>query len=126
MGTMERLLRSPHIASMARQPYRKAKESHPGHFIREWREHRHLTQESVAARVEMSVPQISKLERGLQGYRQSTLEQFAQALGCEPGDLLRPPPTEARGELASFVVSLDEARTLKALQILRAALSEAA
>lgn len=123
---MERKRGTLHVANMARQPYRKAKETHPGHFIREWREHRNLTQESVAARVEMSVPQISKLERGLQGYRQTTLEHFAQALGCEPGDLLRPPPTGPRGELASFVIRLDEARALRALQILRAALSEAA
>ncbi|MFG1302681.1 helix-turn-helix transcriptional regulator [Xanthobacter autotrophicus] len=58
------------------------------HFIREWRKFRHLTQEQVAARVDMSRENYSRVERGLIPYSQDALEQIADALSCEPGDLL--------------------------------------
>lgn len=58
------------------------------HFIRAWRKYRGLTQEQLAERVDLSTSSISQLETGEQGYSQGTLEALADALNCEPGDLL--------------------------------------
>jgi len=98
--------------------------NHPGHFLREWRDFRNLSQEQVAGRVGLSVPQISKLENGKQGYRQDTLENFAHAYDCEAADLLRPPPTDDESEFEVFVRRLDQKRKGQALRILRAAIGD--
>lgn len=88
-----------HCFTMGRKPYNKPVGENPGHYIREWREWRGLTQEQLAGRVAiltekdaMDVSTISKIETGARGYRQPVLEAFAEALGCDPPDLLRPPP----------------------------------
>ena len=62
-------------------------------FLKEWREYRNLTQEQLAERVGMSVGNISQLERRLQGYSQEGLEALAEALNCEPGQILNVNPT---------------------------------
>jgi transcriptional regulator with XRE-family HTH domain len=104
-----------------RGPYRKKTPKVPRHYIRAWREFRRLTQEQLAGRTDMSVPQISKIETGKRDYRQSTLEQFAEALNCSPADLLRPPEGPGN-ELAAFVMRLDDTRRQQALRILEAAM----
>lgn len=63
-------------------------------FLKQWREYRNLTQEALADRVGMSVSNISQLERGLQGYSMEGLERLADALRCEPGQLLNVDPTD--------------------------------
>jgi len=63
-------------------------------FVKEWREYRNLTQEQLAERVGWSVGNVSQLERGLQGYSQEGLEALAEALQCEPGQLLNVDPTD--------------------------------
>lgn len=95
-----------------------------GHYIQEWRLYRHLTQEQVADRIEATKATVSRIERGLVKYKQETLEAFALALGCEPADLLRPPPPSASpsvNELATYVLALDKAKQQRAIQILKAA-----
>jgi transcriptional regulator with XRE-family HTH domain len=62
-------------------------------YVREWRKYRGLTQEQLAERVGWSVGNISPLERGLQGYSQEGLEALAEALQCDPGQLLMVDPT---------------------------------
>lgn len=109
----------PHPWWMARKPYKKLREKHPGHYLRDWREAKGLSQERVAERVGMSVPQVSKIENGKQGYRQETLEQFAKALGCGPADLLRPPHAP-ENELALYIMALSEKRRQRALKALKA------
>jgi transcriptional regulator with XRE-family HTH domain len=52
-----------------------------------------LTQEQLAERVGWSVGNVSQLERGLQGYSQEGLEALAEALQCDPGQLLTVDPT---------------------------------
>jgi transcriptional regulator with XRE-family HTH domain len=79
---------------MARRPIRsipKAKRRRI--FLNEWREYRNLTQEQLAERVGMSVSNVSQLEQGRQGYSQEGLEALAEALQCEPGQLLTVDPT---------------------------------
>lgn len=65
------------------------------HFIREWRKHAGMTQEQLAAKIGVAVSTISQLETLKQGYSQPTLEAIADALECEPADLLmRKPPNK--------------------------------
>lgn len=63
-------------------------DSKPRHFIREWRKAKGLTQEQLANRLNVAVSSISQLETGKQGYSQPMLEALADALGCQPADLL--------------------------------------
>lgn len=66
----------------------------PRHFIREWRKHKGLTQEQLAGRLNVAVSSISQLENGKQGYSQVMLEAIADALSCEPADLLIRDPSK--------------------------------
>lgn len=66
----------------------------PRHFIRQWRKKRGLTLEQLAGRLEVSTSSISQLETGKQGYSQPMLEAIADALGCQPADLLMRDPSK--------------------------------
>ena len=68
------------------------KEGQPRHFIKEWRKHRRLTQERLAERLGVTHGAISQLERGMTGYTQPMLEALAEALTCEPADLIMREP----------------------------------
>jgi transcriptional regulator with XRE-family HTH domain len=62
-------------------------------FIREWRQHRHLSQDKLVARVRervetFSKSSLSRIEAGKQPYSQPILEAIAWALACEPADLI--------------------------------------
>ena len=63
-------------------------------FIRQWREHRGLTQEQLADRLETSVASISRLESGTQPYTQDVLEALAEALSTDPASLLMRNPED--------------------------------
>jgi transcriptional regulator with XRE-family HTH domain len=63
-------------------------------FFREWRDYRGLTQEQLAERLGTTKGAVSKIENGTSRYNQSSLEAWAEALSCEPADLIsRPPPS---------------------------------
>ena len=66
----------------------------PRYFFKEWRKHRGMTQEELAEAVGVSTPSISQLERGVQGFTDSTLEALSVALACNPGDLLMRNPLD--------------------------------
>lgn len=57
-------------------------------YFKEWRKHRHLTQDELAAKVGVSASSISQLETGKQGFTDTTLIALSEALQCSPGDLL--------------------------------------
>lgn len=57
-------------------------------YVREWRKHRGLSQERLADRVNVTQETISRLENGKHPYSQPLLEALAEALRCEPADLL--------------------------------------
>lgn len=63
------------------------------HFIREWRAHRGLTMDRLADRLDISKATLSRIESGKQPYTQDTLEALADALSCEPADLIMRDPT---------------------------------
>lgn len=66
-------------------------------FIRQWRKKRGLTLEVCAERAGMSKGNLSNIETGKTGYNQATLEALADALQCEPVDLLIRNPADPEG-----------------------------
>lgn len=75
-------------------PRPKAPPQRRRHFIKQWREFRHLTQEQLAERTGMSNNNISQLENFKQNYSAEGLEAIAEALNTEPGLLLMVDPTK--------------------------------
>lgn len=69
----------------------------PPHFIRDWRKFRGLTQEQLAAKVGVATATISQLEKGKQGFTDSTLYGIAEALDVTAGAILERPPGEDIG-----------------------------
>ncbi len=65
-------------------------------YIREWRKHRHLTQDQLGERLNVTGGTISQLEAGRINYTQAMLEALAEALGCPngPADLLMRNPLD--------------------------------
>ena len=57
-------------------------------YIRQWRQHRGLSLEKLAAMVPMDKSNLSKLERGLLPYNQQILERLASALMVDEASLL--------------------------------------
>jgi transcriptional regulator with XRE-family HTH domain len=90
------------------------------HFIRQWREHRGLTQQSLAERLHMSAAQLSRIENGHQPYTQDLLEACAEALRTDPASLLMRNPSDPeaiwsvweRAKPAQRRQLMDAARTL--------------
>lgn len=67
------------------------------HFIREWRQHRGLTQELLAERLETTKANISRVENLKQGYTQDFLEACAKALATDVASLLMRNPADPEG-----------------------------
>jgi transcriptional regulator with XRE-family HTH domain len=95
-------------------------------YFREWREFRGLTQEQVADRLGTSKSAVSKMERGQSRYNQSSLEAWANALSCEPSDLIaRPPPSEGEtdsGRLFHMIERAPPEERRRALAVIEAML----
>lgn len=66
-------------------------------FIKQWREHRGLSQEQLAERLEMTQSHLSMLENGKRGYTQETLEAVAHALQTDVASLLMRNPKDGDG-----------------------------
>lgn len=73
---------------MTKEALSRSEKKKVGHFVHEWRKYRDLTQEELAERVGLTSGAISQLENGIIAYKQPTLEALAEALGCQPGDIL--------------------------------------
>lgn len=67
---------------------KRPKRTRSRHFIKEWRDHRGLTQEQMASRVQISRENYGRIEAGKVPYNQDFLELAAYALGVDPADLL--------------------------------------
>lgn len=57
-------------------------------YLKEWRDHRKLSQEALGGMVGVTQSMISKLELGSTDYTGSLLEKLAKALGCTIYELL--------------------------------------
>lgn len=87
-------------------------------FIREWREFRGLSQERLAERVGMTPGLISQLETRKAPYNQPLLEAIADALLCDPVDLLIRNPLDPEG-VWSVWDSVDPTQRKQAIEILK-------
>lgn len=87
-------------------------------FIRAWRKHRGLTLERLAERIDVTAGALSQLERGDTGYTQPMLEALAEALTCEPADLLMRDPKAENGLFLvwSKIPKADQARAIEVLK----------
>jgi len=68
-----------------------------GHYIREWREFRGLTQVQLAERIGIDKSYLSKIENGKRRYDQPFLEAAAVVLQCAPADLIIRNPLDPDG-----------------------------
>lgn len=85
-------------------------------FIREWRQHRNLTLEQLASRIDLTNGNLSRVERGQVPYSQPVLEALAIALNCRPADLImRPPGVEDELQAVFGEMSPETKRTALAL-----------
>jgi transcriptional regulator with XRE-family HTH domain len=67
-----------------------------GNYIRAWRKFRGLTAAQLSEMTGLQQSHISRLERGLAGYTQHSLETLASCLECTPADLLATDPDAPR------------------------------
>ena len=88
-------------------------------FLREWRKHRGLTQERLADLLGWNKGDVSNLERGARRYNQDQLEALADALRCEPADLIMRDPLQPTPIMAIWE-SIPETKRDDALRILEA------
>ena len=61
-------------------------------YFREWREYRGLTLEQLADRLDTGKSAVRKIEAGENKWNESTLYAWAEALSCEPTDLISRDP----------------------------------
>jgi transcriptional regulator with XRE-family HTH domain len=87
-------------------------------FLKQWREHRGLTQEQLAARLDTHKGQISNWENGRRDLTFNVQAALAEALEIEPQDLFRDPAQPSADELlrrASPEVRDQALRVIRAL-----------
>lgn len=92
---------------MARKKKSEIRRPRQPWFLKEWRIHRHLSQEELASRVRMTQGMISQLELLKVDYTASHLPDLAKALQCTVRDLLFRPP-EAPESLDNLADGLPE------------------
>lgn len=63
-------------------------------FLKEWREHRRLDQETAATQLNVSRTLLSKIEGQKSPYTQRHLEAAAKVYDCEPWELLAVNPMD--------------------------------
>jgi len=71
-------------------------------YLREWRKHRGLSQMRLANRIGTTNSYISQLENRRKPYNETLLNALADALDCEPGELLNKNPLVA-GEVVDWL-----------------------
>jgi transcriptional regulator with XRE-family HTH domain len=91
----------------------------PHHYIKQWRKHRGLTQEQLAERIGIARSYLTKIERGARRYDQPFLEAAAEALRCEPCDIIMRDPTEPES-IWSIWETLSPVERVQAMAVIRA------
>jgi transcriptional regulator with XRE-family HTH domain len=88
-------------------------------YLKQWRQHRQLTQQKLADRLDVTKGYISELERGVKRYNQDVLEALAEALMCQPADLLIRDPSNDDA-IWSIWDSLPPEKRKQAIAVIRA------
>ena len=104
-------------------------DKHPGHYIREWREYRHLSLRRLVNRLEgspggeplISHASLGRIEQGKQPYSQPILEALAAALNCTVSDLLEVNPLKEGDvvDLMHELKKLDAGKQKQAMEYLQ-------
>jgi len=82
--------------------------------------------ERLADRVGMTTGNLSQVERGTTAYTQNSLEAIAEALDCEPADLLMRNPADASQLWAAWTALRAGDHKLAAKMLLKALAEEEA
>jgi transcriptional regulator with XRE-family HTH domain len=90
--------------------------------IADWRRHRNLTQDQLAEILDTSKATISRIENGEIPYGQDFVEACADALGCEPGELIDRDPRSPPDILAQLCRRLPPSQRPVATEVLAAIL----
>ena len=69
------------------------------HYLKEWRTHKHLTQQQLADRLDTSKDQISRFENNQRKMTTIAASEFAEALGIDPFDIFHHPDTPSADAL---------------------------
>jgi transcriptional regulator with XRE-family HTH domain len=101
-------------------------------YFKEWRKHRHLTQEDVINRLaafdDPLLPQtgasLSRIENGKQIYTQRTWEALAEVYACEPHELLGRNPTK-EGLVIDLLARLSESQARQVRVMIEALVRDA-
>lgn len=87
-------------------------------YLKEWRKFRGLTQSQLAERLGLTQATIARIERGDIAYTQPVLEAMADALRCEPADLIMRDP--GKSSAWALLQAIPDADHTKIIQILQA------
>jgi transcriptional regulator with XRE-family HTH domain len=99
-------------------PIKKPQRQRLKHFIKEWRDYRGLTQEQVADRIGISPTTFGRIEGSKVPYNQDFLELAADALRCEPWDLLHRDPNK-EGDVVDLMRHLSDRQREEAAEYIR-------
>jgi transcriptional regulator with XRE-family HTH domain len=99
-------------------PVKKPQRQRLRHFIKEWRDYRQLTQEQVADRIGVSATTFGRIEGNKIPYNQDFLELAADALRCEPWDLLHRDPNK-EGDVVDLMRHLSDRQREEAAEYIR-------
>ena len=88
-------------------------------FLKEWREHRGLSQSALARAIGTVSSRVNEVENGRERYNETLLNRFADALGTEPWCLLLGPP-EVAEPLRALYFRLSPERRADALRLMAA------
>jgi len=92
-------------ASMAKRPQIRKPPQGVRHYVKQWREHRGLTQEQLAERVGKSRGLISRIESGTTALTEDMMYALADAFHIAPWDIIRVNP-EKEGTLVDITDAL--------------------
>ena len=87
-------------------------------FLRQWREHRGLTQEELAEKVDTTANMIHYLETGERGLSAKWLRRLAPALDTTPGHLLEHDPNNLPTDILDIWAHISKKDRATALRIL--------
>lgn len=99
-------------------PIKKPLRQRRRHFIKEWRDYRDLTQEQVADRIGISATTFGRIEGNKVPYNQDFLELAADALRCDPWDLLNKDPSK-EGDVVDLMRHLNDRQKQEAADFIR-------
>lgn len=94
-------------------PVKKPSRQRRRHFIKEWRLFRNLTQEQVADRIGIASTTYGRIENNQVPYNQDFLEMAADAMRCQPWDLLNRDPRKD-GDVIDLLRHLDDKKKAEA------------